>query len=449
MDKAIQKVLVRSKVMNAFAEVGTTFSFAMISTYLSVYYTDVVGMAPMLVSIMMLTVRIFDAVLNPVVGGIAERTDSKWGRFRPYFLFGSPILAILLVLTFLDLGLSSAAQTFYCIVTYILFGAAYTVIDICKGSLVNVLSTDNNERMSFLAYKGIGGSIANFAVSAMAMPLILLFGKGKTNSANGYFCTTAIFALIGMVSVWIAFAGTKEVIKVKPNKEKVNLIKSYKTIFSDRDIVYTILGMVLFLMGFLGRYGVMAYYFIYVLEKPAMIAVSASIIAIASLLPNFIVPFLARHMDKKVIIMISCILVALGDIIFSVGGEKSVICIYAASFILGACNWVGISVFAITAELIDANQIKAGTRSDGTIYALITFGVQVGAAVGSSLGVAALSAIGFIANVQQSAGTVQGINIIVNVGPAIFALITIVPFSLVRMTNAKGKECSEMITKQS
>ena len=185
------KLSLFQKVGYGFGEAGSTLSFTLISSYLTVFYSDVVGLAPAI---------------------IAENTNSKWGRYRPYILFGAPVLAVFNCLTFLNLNISNGAKAFWCVFTYIVCCTAYSFANGAVICVVNSITSINAERVSANAYKGAIGSIFSVIVNAVTMPLLLYFGHGNTNSSNGYFMTALIFSIASLPCFFLCFKSTKEVI---------------------------------------------------------------------------------------------------------------------------------------------------------------------------------------------------------------------------------------------
>lgn len=182
-----------TKIAYGFGEVGSQFSWGMISSYLTLFYTDVVGLAPSLISCIMIIARVWDAVNDPMFGAIAENTNTKWGRFRPYILFGCPVLALFNCLAFLNLDIPRIWKTFWCIFTYIGCGMAYTAVNISVGCLTNSMTSCNNERVSLNAVRGAMGSAGGMVLGGTAMPLILHYSKNSVSYGNSFFITALIF----------------------------------------------------------------------------------------------------------------------------------------------------------------------------------------------------------------------------------------------------------------
>lgn len=448
------KLSVFQKIGYGLGEAGSTLSWTLVSSYLTVFYTDVVGLAPAIISVIMLVARIWQAVCDPLFGGIAENTKSKWGRYRPYILFGAPLLALFNCLTFLNLDISDGAKTVWCIITYIICCTAYSFANGAVICVVNSMTTINAERVSANAYKGAVGSIFSVIVSAVTMPLLLYFGGGNTNSARGYFMTALIFSIASLPCFFLCFKSTKEVIsggsqndggkKVNPI---VNILSSFKNAFKDWNVAWLMIAMIFYLTGIFGRIGVMAYYFIYVLADPLGMASFGTAMTAGMFVVNLYAPVLLNHIDKKYVAVLSCVLQSACCVAFFFMGEAGVSSMLVAvvGFAYGATNLVGLTSFALSGELIDDNWIRTGKRSDGVIATAVSFSTKIGNAIGGSIGIVALGAVGFVANTEMSASTLTGMNAVINFGPVVCFALAVIPFLMIRMTNKKGRENEKKI----
>ena len=447
------KLPVLKKIGYGFGECGSQLSWTLVSSYLTVFYTDVVGLTPLAISAIMLIARIWDAVNDPMFGSIAENTRSKWGRFRPYILFGAPFLALFNCLTFLNLDIPNGAKAFWCGATYILCGMAYTVVNISVGCLANSLTSINSERVSLNAYRGIIGSGVGILMNMITMPLLLHFGKGSTSSGHGYFMVALIFSLLCIPCFVICFFSTKEVIsggaKKKENAVK-NLIGSFKMTFADHNARFLILGMFCFLTGIFGRLGIMAYYFIYVMQNPMAIASFGTALAIGMTLVNLYAPYLLNHIDKKKCGMITalCQIACCAALYFMAEAHMSAAAIAAVGFIYGFTNFGGLVSYGLGAEIIDDNWIRTGNRADGVIYSCISFATKLGNAIGGSVGIIVLAAVGFVANADLAPEVLTRMNAVINFGPCIFFALSAVFFMMIKMTKAKGKENEAIIAQK-
>lgn len=446
-DPTAVKLSMMQKIGYGMGEAGSTLSFTMISSYLTVFYSDVVGLAPAVISVIMLIARIWQAICDPVFGGIAENTRSKLGRYRPYILYGAPLLALFNCLTFLNLDIPVSAKTIWCTVTYIACCTVYSFANGAVACIVNSLTSINEERVSANAVKGVVSSVFGIIVSAVTMPLIMKFGGGNTNSARGYFLTALVFSVVAIPCFLICFKSTKEVIgggnqKGEKQNQLLMIASSFKNAFKDWNVAWLMIAMIIYLTGIFGRIGVMAYYFIYVLQAPMGIAAFGTAMTAGMLVVNFYTPQLLNKINKKYVGVLACILQAGCCVAFYFMGEAKVasIAIAVVGFIYGATNMVGLVSVSLCGELIDDNWLRTGKRSDGVIVTAVSFSTKIANAIGGSVGIVILGAVGFVANTEMSAATLTKMNAVINFGPVVCFLAAIIPFLMIRMTNAKGKE---------
>ena len=202
------------------------------------------------------------------------------------------------------------------------------------------------------------------------------------------------------------------------------------------------IAMIIYLTGIFGRIGVMAYYFIYVLQAPMGIAAFGTAMTAGMLVVNFYTPQLLNKMNKKYVGVLACILQAGCCVAFYFMGEAKVssIAIAVVGFIYGATNMVSLVSVSLCGELIDDNWLRTGKRSDGVIVTAVSFSTKIANAIGGSVGIVILGAVGFVANTEMSAATLTKMNAVINFGPVVCFLAAIIPFLMIRMTNAKGKE---------
>lgn len=430
-----------------FTDAGGNFAFSMVSSYLTVFYTDVVGLTPAVISIIMLIARVWDGINDPMMGVIADKTRSRWGRYRPYLLFGAPVLAILTVLAFTKPHFGGVMGAVYCGITYILSGMAYTVTGVAGTALANVLSRNNQERMVLITFRSVVSQIATLITGAATMPLILHFGNGEASSAKGYFWTVVIFGILGTICYWIAFAGTKEVVEPEHDAKAVPVMESLKLAFGDASVRKLLIGYLIYMCGVFGRIGVMVYFFLYVVENPMWLSVAATVMTAAMAVPVLVVPFLTKRFEKKHIMVTLLIFGAVGGVILFLGGKLMslpVILIGTAMF-HGCGALVGTVSYGLVAEIVDDMEVRTGNRADAIVLSVTSFAVKLGNAIAGSLGVVLLGVVGYVANAQQSVATKTGMSIVINVLPACLFLLAIIPFSMIKMNSAKAAENQKIL----
>lgn len=430
-------------------EAGCQFSWAMISSYLTVFYTDVVGLMPVVISTIMLVARIWDAINDPTFGNISENhTHTRWGRFRPYILFGAPLLALFNCLTFLNLDIPNAAKGFWCAFTYIGCGMIYTAVSISVGNVPNCMTTSNKDRVTLQASRNIIGNIASLIINAIAMPLILFFGSGSTSSSKGFLFAALIFSVLCIPCLLICFASIRENINqisknkaTSENKPKSSLVNSFAQAFKDHDARTLIIAMAFVLVAIMGRMGIQSYMFIYVLGDPHKMAVCLTAMSIGMLFPGVYCPALLNRFDKKYIGALGNIGQGVFCIVIYFLAEKNapLAALIAAHFLWGFFNTQQVTCFTLIAEIIDDNWIRTGHRIDGTLYSCISFANKLGNAIGGSVGILALAAVGFVANTKMERGILSNMDKVINLAPAFVFFLAAVIFLMIRMTNEKGR----------
>ena len=233
-------------------DLASQFVWTFVGTYLTVFYTDIVGLAPLAVSMIMLLARLWDGINDPIMGMIAERTRSKFGRFRPYVLFGAPLLALFSVLTFTSPFGNGTAGVIWASVIYTIAGMLYTMVNIPYGALAAVMTEDANERNELNAWRSIGMNVGMIVVNSLSAVLMLRFSEGSAVAdGRGYFTTAMIYALISLPMFLGVFLTSKEVIQ-PTNQEKVSMKETMRNIFGNKYLMILFLIMVLQMTAFMG-----------------------------------------------------------------------------------------------------------------------------------------------------------------------------------------------------
>lgn len=209
-EKRLSKLTLFAYGLGDFA---SNLCWTFIGSYLSVFYTDVVGMAPAIASAIMLIAKIWDGINDPMFGAIAERTNTKRGRFRPYILFGAPVLAVLSVLAFTTIGTGTTA-VIYAAVTYIGCGMAYTVVNLSYGSLSTVMTTNPDDIAQLNSWRMMGTNLSSVLLNAITAPLLMKFSGGSDSYTTGAYLKVAVlFAICALPLFYFVYVNCKETIK--------------------------------------------------------------------------------------------------------------------------------------------------------------------------------------------------------------------------------------------
>ena len=429
MDNRNQKISKLSIFMYGMGDLASQFVWTFVGTFLTVYYTDIVGLAPAIVSIIMLGARLFDAFNDPIMGMLAERTHSKWGRFRPYLLFGSPFLALFSVLTFTGPFGHGTAGVWWASFTYIVAGMLYTLVNIPYGAMAAVMSTDETERNSLNAMRSVGMNVGMIIVNSLSPVILLAFSGGaKVANQSGYFMTALIYALVSVPMFYGVFKTSKEVVKPIRN-EKVSFGTTLKNVLGNKYLMILLLIMILQMTAFMGRIGLTPFYVIYCLGAFALISLIMTLPSIGGALGSFLIVPLVKKFGKRLVLGVSLMGQAVGLLIVYFSDFHNIPLIIGGHVIYGILG-IGFPItLTMVADSVDYQEWKSGVRTDGTAYATYGLATKIGNAVGASLGLLILGAMGYKPNAQQSPEVQQGINLVVNLIPAIlFILAALVVF---------------------
>lgn len=421
-----------------FGEVGSQLSWYMVNTYLTLFYTDVVGLTASAISFIMLVARVWDAINDPMMGMIADRTRTRWGKFRPYLMFAPPVLAIFNILTFTVFPVTGIAKVILCLIAYIGVGMAYTAICVTYGGLVNLIAKDSQVRMNYTSARAVGGSVIQMILSAVAMPMILFFSKSQTANASGYFWTTVVCSLVMIPSFWLCAWKCKEVVKVDISSAQVkkrSVLESLKLMSKNKMLMITVTCVFLGAMAIIARMSLLAYYVIYVVGSFEMIAPIFTSMTVMQLLGSFLLPWATKKFGKRNWLLILNFIQIASFIIMFLAPANNRLFLLGISAVIGITNSAANVCTGMLSDCIEYGDWKYEIREEGLTYAYMSFGVKLATAVTGAVSVLLLSAIGYVPGAEQTEATKTGINMVVNIIPAACILLSTIPLFFYNLNN--------------
>lgn len=426
-----------------FGDLASQFVWTYVGSYLTIYYTDIVGLAPVAVSAIMMLARIWDAINDPMMGAIAERTRSKFGRFRPYIAFGAPLLAIFSVLTFTNpFSGSSTAGVIWAAVIYIIAGMLYTLVNIPYGAMAAVMTEDADQRNVLNTSRNIGMNLGMVIVNGASAGLALKFSGVGAEVANGhgYMMVALIYAIIAVPMFLIVFFTSKEVVQPVEEPKPFSFKETVNNLIKNKYLMIITLVMALQMTAFMGRIAITSYYVIYCLGSFTMIALIMTIPSLGGIVGSFFVPFFAKKFGKRNVLMGSMIIQGIGLVVMYLAPFDNMNMVLAGDIIFGLFN-VGFPMsLSMVADSVDYMELKTGVRTDGTAYATYGLATKFGNAVGGAFGILIMGAFGYVANTEQTAQALNGINFTVNLLPAILFFLAAATCLLWRMSDKDTEE---------
>ena len=414
----------------SFGEVGSQLSWYMINSYLTIFYTDIVGLTASAISLIMLIARVWDAINDPMMGVIADRTRTRWGKFRPYLMFASPFLAMFNILTFTVFPVQGVAKAIICLVCYIGAGMAYTAICVTYGGLVNLIARDSQVRMNYTACRATGASVIKMILSAVAMPMILFFSQSDVANARGYFWTTVVCSVAMLPCFWLCAAGCKETVVVEApvqTGKRRPVWQSLKLMCQNKMLMITVVNVFLGAIAIMCRMSMLTYYIIYVVGAFTMIAPIFIIMTVTELLGCLALPWGTKTFGKRNWLLILSVIMVAGFVTMFLVPANNNVFLVGISAVIGFGNSAANVSTGMLSDCIEYGDWKYGIREEGLTYSYMSFGVKLATAVGGSATVLLLAASGYVPNAEQTEAVKTGINAIVNLLPAACIVISMIP----------------------
>jgi len=446
-------VKLKEKFAYACGDFASSMFWKLFSMFLLFFYTDVFGISAAAVGTMFLLTRIWDALNDPIMGMIADRTNTRWGKFRPYLLFGALPFAIIGSATFLTPDFSPTGKLIYAYLTYNLMMMVYTLVNVPYSSLMGVMTENTDERTSLASYRFIGAFSGGLVVTASANYLVEYFSK-TGGVKPGYFWTVMIYAGTAAVFFIITFAGTKE--RLRPSKIKQSNFTDDLKDIKKNSPWFIMLGASISVLIFNSlRDGSILYYFKYYIKSQSVnffgsqFSFSQSVLASAYmsiwLATNIIGVILAKPVSlkigKKNTFMISASTSAILSFAIFFLKPDQIILIFFSNILIGISAGIVLPLaWSMYADIADYSEWKTGRRATGLIFSSSSMSQKFGWTLGGALNGWLLSAFGFIANVEQNSFSLLGIRLMISVFAGTGALLAVIFIYFYPLTESSVKK---------
>ncbi len=436
-----QKLRFGEKLGYGLGDTASNFFFATFNIFLLYYYTDIFGLTAAAVGTMFLVTKIVDAVSDPIMGLIADRTNSRWGKFRPYLLWAAVPYGLCGYAMFANPDLSYAGKLVYAYVTYSLMMLAYTAINVPYSALMGVISPSSLERTKVASYRFFCAFTASWLIGTFVTPLKNILGRG--DEALGFQLTMLIFAVISVLLFWTTFATTRE--RVSPPLIKSDLNQDLRALFSNGPWRALFAAGVFTLMNVAVRNGTLLYYFKYyvgddgtriflIFDKTA-IFMSTGLLAM--LVGVALTKTLSSRFEKRqLMIFLSLLNAVLMALFFFTPPDEYTLMVAincAAALVSGPTPAL---VWSMYADCADYGEWKTGRRTTALVFSTVQFSHKLGLAVGAGLAGIILAWFGFVANEAQSATSMLGIRFMFSVFPAVLAILGVIAIYYYRIDSA-------------
>lgn len=417
-------------------DAANNLAFTTATMFLLVYYTDVAGISAAAAGTLLLVVRLFDAFADVFAGRIVDRTFSKrFGKFRPFIMFGSIPLLLLSVATFSIPELGESGTLLYAYVTYAALGLAYSLVNIPYGSLAGAMTQDPGERAKLGSARMVGALLVGSALGIFVAPLI----KPGADLQSTFTTITLIFVVVGAALYFFTALTAKE--RVHRAVPKVTLKQSVDTLKGNKPLLMLCLSSFFFLSGYLALTSVQLYYLRDVLGRLDLYPVLSIIQLALTFLLAAVMPRLVRNVGKKRVYIYSSLVTVLGGaiIFFTPTGQVWMGFTGLVVSLVGVLA-VNIVVWALEADTVEYGEWRTGVRTEGITYALFSFTRKSGQAVGGALAAYALALGGYKSGAAQTADALFGIQVAAGALPAVLTILAVLVMSRYTLTDAKHAE---------
>ena len=401
------KVPLISKLAYGMGDVGCNFSWMFVGNFLMIFYTDVFGISMSAVATLMLFSRFWDAINDPIIGGLSDKTHTRWGRYRPWLLFAAPLTALVLILTFwAHPDWSQTHKIIYMAVTYCILVLGYTCVNIPYGTLCGAMTQNMTERAQINTSRSVSAMIAIGIINIITIPVIEWLGNG--NARQGYLLIAILYGTIFAVCHIFCFAKTKEVVEV-PVAQKIPLRLQLQAVAKNKPYLLALLGQVLFGFILYGRNADLLYYFTYVENDAVLFTYYSMAIIIPSIIGAACFPKVFQLTSNK----------GWAASVFAFGTGITIIALFFFSpvtspipFYLFAAlsqfffSGFNTAIYAIIPDCVEYGEWRTGIRNDGFQYAFISLGNKIGMALGTALLALSLGWAGYEANTTQNEAVV-------------------------------------------
>lgn len=420
-----QPLPLSGRLSYASSDAAGQLLFCVISFYLLNFYTDVVGLSAATAGTILLVARLIDAIDAPIWGMVFDRTQSRWGKNRPWFLWLCFPFAVFGVLTFIVPDLQGSAKAWYAGGTYVICSILYTGINTPVTSILSALTPDPNERVVLTSFRMFGSKLGVLAVNATAYPLVKWLGEG--DDRRGFMLTMPIFAILSVALYLMAFRNLRETVVEK--KQSAPLLSGFSAIKGNGPWIIIFSSSLCFWVAFIARISMAPYFFDYLWENKQLTALANSL-DILSLISILALPWLCRRLSKSTIWLWSLAGAVASQFLLYSGLLQHSAPLLFAGWIAGIITSGAAMAlpFALLSDSVDYGEWKSGVRAAGLLTAVgAAFCLKAGSGLGGAIPAWILGATGYVANTTQSPSALRGIEMGFFWLPALFYFFALLP----------------------
>lgn len=423
MSDSSTRISVREKVGYGLGDAAANFIFQTMLVFQLAFYTDTFGITAAAAGTLFLVVRVWDAIFDPIMGVIADRTNTRWGKFRPWVLWTAVPFGIMGFLTFTTPSFGPQGKLVYAYVTYVVLMMVYSANNLPYSALSGLITGDLQERTSLSSYRFVCAMGAAFVIQGLALPMVQYFGQGDT--ARGYQYTIGFFSLLAVIFFVITFATTKERVQPDPG-QKSSIRQDFTDLLHNKPWIVMFFLTIFIFVTLAMRGGVMLYYFKYYVQREDLFSLfnvcglGATIVGVVLSTP------LAQRYGKRNVFIVGLSLTVVFTALFAVPARGGVPLMFGIEILRQFAYGFTIPLlWAMMADVADYSEWKHRRRATAIVFSAIVFGLKAGLGFGGAIGGWVLGAYGYVPNVDQTARALDGMRLTASIFPAITFAISV------------------------
>lgn len=412
-----QRLSVVEKAGYGLGDCAANFIFQTMVMFQLAFYTDTFGITAAAAGTLLVVVRVWDAIFDPIMGVVADRTNTKWGKFRPWVLWTAVPFGIMGFLTFMTPDLSPSGKLLYAYGTYIVLMMVYSANNLPYSALSGVMTGDMAERTSLSSYRFVFAMIAQLVIQGLALPMVQYFGQG--NNARGYQLTMAVFSVLAVLFFFVTFATTTERIQPPPG-QKASVKQHFADLLKNGPwLVMFVVTLVLFITLSM-RGSVVLYYFTYYVNRQDLFSWFNVLGTSATIIGVMFSKSLAQRFGKRNVFIGGLAGTALFCLPFLVLPPSATTAMFVSEILRQLVYGFTIPLlWAMMADVADYSEWRTGRRATGIVFSAIVFALKAGLGFGGAITGFVLSLYGYVPNVAQTATALNGIRYTISIFPAV------------------------------
>lgn len=437
--RGMRRLSLKQYIAYGGGDAANNVAFSLAVSFLPLYYTDVAGISPAVVGALFLVMRFVDAFTDILMGSFIDRSNSRFGKFRPWILFGSvPLVALALANFAVPSALhGTVGAVVWAAIAYFLLGSvAYTAVNIPYGSLAASMTDNSRERSRLAVFRTVGSSIMQVVLAITISPALQEYQGDPAGLQSALIRTIIPLGVLAIGLYVFLFVVARE--NVERKVARVSVRDSFRTVRSNRALQVLGVAAIAYLAGMFGALGIISYYTRDVLGDARLLAVFLPMVQGAVIIIAWVVPPLATRLGKPRLFQLSAAVGAVGALMLLLAPADMLWFSILGAFVLGAgSGGVSTLLWSMEADTVEFGEWRTGYRSEGTSYAVFSFMRKLAQALGGALGVWIIGWFGYDGNVaEQSDSAVFGIRIAMGLLPAISMILALIVMAFFPMKDS-------------